>query len=166
MFSDINCGNCTLRFFRNLTTSMSGESQLLLHIQPLTVLMSGADQWVKLQYNQLPVVFRTQVHTCPFHLTRCIFASRVSFSASLINSHSLKTAAIQSALNVTADVFSTCCLWVSERVEGTSPAPVRLTPGPHRSCKQAEEKQQALRLFMFCPSVYVVLSLFPQESFS
>lgn len=58
-----------------------------------------------------------------------------------------------SAVTITADVtdrFSTCCLRVCERVEGHSPAPVQLSPGPHRSCKQGEKhlniKQQAHKL--------------------
>ena len=58
-----------------------------------------------------------------------------------------------SAVTVTADDIdrlSTCCLCVREGVEGHSPAPVQLTPGPHRSCKQAEKhlsiKQQAHKL--------------------
>lgn len=49
------------------------------------------------------------------------------------------TGGVRPAASIADERLSTCSVRVAERVDGASPASVRLPPGPHGSCMTEEE---------------------------
>lgn len=62
---------------------------------------------------------------------------------------------VRPAANIGDERLTTCSVCVGEHVDGNSPASVRLSPGPHRSCRQESNKDQnshhnyCLRLYIY-----------------
>lgn len=52
------------------------------------------------------------------------------------------TGGVRPAASIVDERLTTCSVCVGERVDGDSPASVRLPPGPHGSCRQKRNKYQ------------------------